>query len=708
MAALSPPLSAALSLVLAATASARPAPSPSPSPSPSPAPRFETAVDVEGEPHALPDTNVTAMKVGIPILRTPASVAVVPATLVEDQGGAVLSDSLRNVSGVGVGTVFGLFDHFVVRGFDSLSGGLVLTDAAAEPEATQYPLYNVERVEVLKGPSAFVYGGSPLGSVVHLVRKQPQDARFGELDVSFGSFGTWDARVDLNAARSGGWAAIRLNALSRGTDSWRDGRQGRLHAINPALRLTPSPSTRVDVNVEYLRSELAPDSGLPLSPFFTVPAVPRSRSFQSPLDDSRQNLWRLRLDADLRVSSATTLHGKIYYTDLDWDSTATLLSGLQPTGAGLAVNRSLAILDDRQRLLGRQFEAASRFSTWGADHRLLTGFENSRLTDRFRQDAALLPAIDLLLPVETAQPPARVIPGFSAAADATAFVTALYLVDRIAFSERLLLLLGARLDAIDYVDDATATERNATRVSPMGGVVVSPNDGLSLYVVASSAFAPPSSQVSGPRDPETSRQFELGAKASIIGGKGLATAAVYDLRRENIAIPDASGLLRQNGDQRSRGFELELRAETGATSVVAGYAFTDATMERFAERVVSFDPTTFMPVFTTIDRSGNAPPFAPRHLFNAWASHRFSAVELGAGLRLVGRQLVAEDNLVAIDSYALVDVMAAYRLGRARFIVNLHNVTGAEYASRGFGGSSVIPGSPFAAFARVEVGLGSR
>lgn len=703
------PLFLALCFVGAASFPAS-AQSPSPSPQASPHHRFETVVDVEGAPDSLPETNVTPMKIGTPIQKTPASVSVVPASLVEDQGGSLLQDAMKNVTGVTLGSTFGIFDTFVVRGFDSISSGLLLFDGAAEPESTQYPMYNLQRVEVLKGPGAFVYGGSPLSSAIHLVRKQPQNARFADFDFSAGSFSTWDLGVDLNAAPKEGQGAFRLNAYTRSSDSWRDGRDQKIWALNPSARFTPTDRTRIDLNLEYLRSEYQPDSGIPVSPLVTVD-VPRSRSYASPLDSSRQNVLRLRADADWRITDQTTLHGKIYFTDLDWDTTATIISGITPPPLAPVpvVNRSLAILDDRQKLLGNQIEAVSVFEAFGARHRLFTGWENSRLTDRYRQDAGFLPVIGLDNPIETAQPPASIIPGFSAAADATAWVSAPYFMDRITVSDQLEIFAGGRLDILDYEDAATSTKRDDTRFSPSAGIVVTPVPNLSFYAMGTSGFAPASSTVPGPRDPETSRQFEVGSKTALLGGRGLASAAVYDLRRRNVAIPDANGLLRQAGDQRSRGFELDLRVETGLVSLLAGYAFTDATLERFAERVVTgFDPATFQPTFTTFDRSGNTAPYSPRHLFNFWGMRRVGDLEAGIGLRLVGKQFIGEDNASVLDSYGILDAMVAYRFGRARFVVNLHNLTDKEYFTRGFGNTSVIPGGPFAAYARVEVGFGAQ
>ena len=103
----------------------------------------------------VPTVSTIATKVPVPIRLTPASIGVVNHGLFQHQSGVVLGDALRNVSGVNIQTVFGVTDFFVIRGFDSLSSGLLLTDGASEPEATFYNLYNLERVEVLKGPGAF-------------------------------------------------------------------------------------------------------------------------------------------------------------------------------------------------------------------------------------------------------------------------------------------------------------------------------------------------------------------------------------------------------------------------------------------------------------------------------------------------------------------------------------------------------------------------
>ena len=669
------------------------------------APRYRETVDVEGELPAAPALHTTAFKAPLDLQTTPLSVGVVSRPVFQGQAALVLGDALRNVSGVNVATGFGVFDYFVIRGFDSLSSGLVLTDAAPEPESTFHPLYNVRQVEVLKGPAAFLYGGNPLSGAVHLVRKQPRGGRFAEVGFFYGSFQSFEGAADANVARADGVLALRVNAMSRRGQGWRDEKDARVHAVNPALTWRPDAGTRVTANLEYVRSEYQPDSGLPVV-FGALASVPRTRSYQSPFDASEQDHYRLRLDVERRLGDRVVLRDKLYYTDLAWRSDGTLIVAAFPDAAGaVQVARTMGLLDDRQRLLGNQLEALLTFSTGGVGHNLLAGVEASRLSDDFTLDVAFLPFISLLAPVETARRPFFLLPGLSQAGEARAVVVAPYLVDQARVSESVRVFAGARLDTLDYEERRSRTDRTHTRLSPMGGLSWSPASSLSLYLSAGAAFAPPSTLVVGERVPEESRQVEVGAKRTFRGGRGFASLALYHLEKDNVAIPDGSGVTRQAGDQRSRGVEVEASAELGPGWFgVASYAFTDAELTRFAE-VVPLSP----PAFAVVDRSGNRPPFAPRHLAGLWVMKQLaSGLGLGAGARYVGRQFIAEDNAFAIEDALTFDALASYKRGRWKWSLNLKNLTGREYETRGFGSASVIPGAPFAAYGRLDVTLGSR
>ena len=671
-------------------------------------PRFESSVDVEAETTAAPAASGVATRMPVESKDLALTVSVVSRPVLDEQGALVLGDALENVSGVNVATGFGVFDFFVIRGFDSLSSGLVLTDGLPEPESTFYPLYNVRQVEVLKGPASFLHGGNPLSGAVQLARKQPQAKTFADVALGYGRYGTFEAAADANAATADGKLAARLNATWQGTDGYRDLPDGSIAGANPTVSWRPDERTRLLLDYEFVRSEWPPDTGIPFvgESGEALAPVPRTRSYQSPYDASTQDVQRFRFEAERRLGDALVLRNRLYYTELTWDSDGTLVNGAFPFPDGRTyVFRTLVLLDDRQRFFGDQLELGSSFHTGPLRHDLLAGFEIRSQRDRFTQDVAFLPPIDLLEPVETAQPPFATVPALSQKGDSRALVFAPYVVDRVRFSPKVQAFLGARLDILDYEDPVTATERDTTRLDPMLGLTFSPTSDLALHASWGQASAPPSTQVVGPREPEESRQAEVGAKLSLPGGKAFASIALYHLERDGIAIPDSTGLSRQVGDQRSQGIELDLsvRPRPGWVTTAA-YAYTDAELTSFSEIVPLLPPD-----FVVVDRSGNRAPFAPRHLFSLWTSKHFaSGLGVALGLRSVSEQFVAEDNRFTIGGYTTLDAMLSYEVRRLRLRLNLRNLTGAEYETRGFGAVSAIPARPFEAIARVELGFGRR
>jgi TonB-dependent siderophore receptor len=671
-------------------------------------PRFESSVEVAAEVTAAPTPSGVATRLPVESKDLPLTVSVLGRPILDEQAALVLGDALENVSGVNVATGFGVFDYFVIRGFDSLSSGLVLTDGLPEPESTFYPLYNVRQVEVLKGPASFLHGGNPLSGTVQLARKQPQAKTFADVALGYGRYGTFEAAADANAATADGKVAARLNATWQGTEGYRDLPDGSIKAVNPILSWRPDDRTRILFDYEFVRSEWPPDTGIPFvgESGEALAPVPRTRSYQTPYDASTQDVQRFRFEAERRLSDSLVLRNRLFYTELTWDSDGTLVSGTFPFPDGRTyVARTLVLLDDRQRLLGNQLELGASFRTGPLHHDLLAGFEVRSLEDRFTQDVAFLPPIDLLDPVETAQPPFATVPFLGQSGDSSALVLAPYLVDRVRFSPKVQAFVGARLDVLDYEDPPNATEREDTQMSPMVGLVFSPTSDLALHASWGQAQAPPSTQVVGPREPEESRQAEVGAKLSLPGGKAFASVALYHLEREGIAIPDSTGLSRQVGDQRSQGIEVDLSVRPSPGWVTtAAYAYTDAELTRFAE-TVPVSATDFV----VVDRSGNRAPLAPRHIFSLWTSKHFaSGLGLALGLRSLGDQFVAEDNRYAIGGYTTLDAMLSYEVRRVRFRLNLRNLTGTEYETRGFGAVSAIPARPFEAIARVELGFGRK
>ncbi|MCZ6727398.1 MAG: TonB-dependent receptor plug domain-containing protein, partial [Acidobacteria bacterium] len=260
--------------------------------------RVEESLEVEDSFDYLPTSNTIVSKLPTDQVWTPANIGVVDSVLIEEQNGQVLGDALSNLSGVNVQTGSGVFDFFVLRGFDSLSSALVLTDGVPEPESTFYQLYNVERVEIFKGPAGFLYGSNPLAGVVNLVRKQPLPHSLASFGIGWGSFDTTEASFDLNAASAEGRTSFRLNGLWRESDGYRDGRDYNVSAVHPVFAWRPDERQALTVSLELSSSDYRPDAGLPLLAA-VLPDVPRERSYASPLDQSLQDIVRIQVDYEV-------------------------------------------------------------------------------------------------------------------------------------------------------------------------------------------------------------------------------------------------------------------------------------------------------------------------------------------------------------------------------------------------------------------------
>lgn len=659
---------------------------------------------------AIPQSNTIGTKLPISAQVTPAIVGTVSSELFREQQAVTLSDVLKNVSGLNIQAQNGVHDFFVLRGYDSISGGLVMIDGAAVPEATFYPTYNIEGVEVLKGPGGFLYGGDPLAGVVNMVRKQPVANDFLDAELTAGSFGTYQGAVDWNTTNDDNSFAFRLNSFYRESEGYRDDKASDHWAVNPSFTFRVGDRGSINVNLESIEASYSPDGGLPLFNG-AIPNVPRERSYQSINDFSNQSIQRVQVDYEIELNDHVTLRNKTYYRDLDWQTAGTLV-GRDFLAMTPSVMRTFNSLDNQQRFVGNQFEAVFELGEGRVKHNLLAGVELAQRDNDFNIQFGFLASVDLMMPVyPNPDVPLFVAPFQWGTSEST--IVAPYVVDQIQFSPKCHVMLGVRYDDIDFKSTTSSfgaptvlTTRSDGDISPRAGFLWAPNETLSLYANAAESFAPPSARVVGPQDPQESDQIEIGVKKVFMGGKVRATFAVFELNRKNLPIPDDNQFTQQQGDQRSRGFELELAAEPApGLRMFFSYAYTDAELTRFLEEV-QVGGTLMMPIFMKFDRTGNTPAFAPEHLVNLWVSKRFGRNwGIGGGARFIGDQFIAEDNSFKLDSATVFDATVFYRRDNWRVNLHLKNLTDEEYELRGFGSQSVIPAAPFAAYATIGFDL---
>jgi TonB-dependent siderophore receptor len=656
-------------------------------PNEDPQERVEETLEVEGAAPELPALSAVSKRLGLEAEDLPGSLTTVGHPLLEEQAATTLSDVLVNVAGVNVQTGNGPFDIFFVRGFDSISSALILVDGVPDPESTMLHLYNVDQVEVLKG-GGFLFGGRSLAGTINLQRKTPVDENFVGFGLTAGSHAFYEATLDVNHGLGEG-KGLRVNGLWQSADNYRDA-ESDVWAINPTFSWS-NERTRILASFEHVDEERLPDAGVPvLDGAFGVTADDlRDLRYGSSYDVSDQQVDRLQVHVEHELGNDVKLRGKLYYSKLDWQSNGTLLVGAAyfPIFGFDQAFRTLTQLQDEQKQFGAQFESVQTFETGTVDHELISGVEIGRYQDAFDLRVGQLPTVSVVAPVIAPNEFVFDFPFAAQAGDVRSDVSSPYVIDRMTFSDAFQLLVGARYDVIDTRGRGTASNRESKELSPFLGVVLSPTDTLSVYGQYATSFEPPSSLTVGVLEPEDGEQIELGLNLSFLGGKLKAHAAVYQLDKENIAVPSATGVLRQTGDQRSKGFELEV---SGLIADVwrlrFAYARTDAELTEFRE----FDQATQ----SIVDWTGNTPGWVPENLASLWLSRRFDGgFGFGVGGRFVGEQYLGPDNSFELDSYGLLDAALFYAWDRLEFHVDLENLTDEEYFTRAFTRSALVPAS---------------
>jgi TonB-dependent siderophore receptor len=592
-----------------------------------------------------------------------------------------LKDSLKNVAGVTTHSGNGVHDFFVVRGFDSLDGATIFTEGVWEPEVSVYDLYNIEAVHVLKGPGSFHFGGNSLAGSVNLIRKKPVFGQTGgELETTIGSYSTFRAVVHGNLAHDANHASS-LNAMYETSDGYREGMDSEKYAFNPSLRLKVGTRSEALISAEYAHYAFTPDAGIPtLGP--TLVDVDRKRSFQNKGEYSDQDLYRVSLDLRTDLGPDTMMRNKTYFTSLDWDSSGSIFAGFVAFGAGgepspRTLSRYQPVLTDEQRVYGHELELQREMGM----HTFSIGGEYTRIEDTFL--LTINPTTNIDVPTGF-QSPAFLPPQPENSGDAEVDIFSTYATGRTEWSDQFATVIGGRVDWIDFDDGLQNISRSDTEFSPFGGLLFHVHPKMTLFANASRGFAPPSTQTQGERGkPEESIQYEGGVKFACDDCGTSLQLAVFNLERDDIAIPDTSGVTSQTGSQESNGVELEFTQRVCEFFSLAGsYAYLDSELNDFAERLGPF----------VLDRSGATAAFAPEHVAQLWADIKFGGgLGVATGVRYVGEQFISPDNSYQIEDYAQWDGQVYFEQKDWRAAMTVKNITDEDILGRGTGSTSVRP-----------------
>jgi catecholate siderophore receptor len=645
----------------------------------------------DGPSYVTPATN-TATRTLTPLRDVPQTINVVTQQQIRDQLMLSVGDVLRYVPGVTAVQGENNRDQLMIRG-NNTSADFFLNGVRDDVQYYR-DLYNVDRVEVLKGSNAMIFGRGGGGGVVNRTTKEAGFTGLREIILEGGSFGNKRIAGDYDHPFNE-TLAFRLNGMYENSNSFRDYVGLERYGVNPTLTIMSGPNTKVTLGFENFRDMRTADRGIPS--YLGRPAdISINTFFGNPKDSYVRAL--------ANIGSAMVEHQKGRLNIRN----RTLLGGYDRSyqnyvPGAVTQNKSFASLsaydNATQRLnIFNQTDLTYSTTTGHIRHTFLVGAEGGRqLTDNFRNTGYFNNTLTSIL-VPYANPTI-----FSAATfrqsttDANNHIRtnvgAVYAQDQVELSRYVQLIGGVRFDHFDLQyhnnRDSSSLRRIDNLISPRAGIVFKPITPVSIYASYSVSYLPSSgdqfsslTNVTEQVKPEKFSNYEVGVKWDLRRSLSLTTAA-YRLDRTNTRSTDPNDPTRiiQTGSQRANGYELGVAGSiTRSWQVSGGYAYQDVFVTRA----------------TISARTGAQAAQSPHHMFSLWNNYQI-LTRLGAGLGILNRSnmFAAIDDSVVLPSYTRADAAVFYSVTeKIRLQANVENLFDRKYYVNADNNNNISPGNP--------------
>lgn len=685
-----------------------------PAPPPTPVTQLSkmTVKEASGEGYAVA-TTATATKTDTPLIDIPQSVQIISHNEIEEQDVRKLADALVNVSGV-VPTKPEelLFTPPIVRGFPAevyvdglpIFGG---NQQAFDPTS----LVGVEQIEVLKGPTATLYGGglgTPLGGIINLQSERPGDKPGAIVALRAGSFGTWDPYTNLNAPLADGISA-RIAAEYQSNGSWIDQVKGNRWSVQPSIAFQIDPSTDLLLQGQVNNRSQLEYSGLPATQALAG-QIDRSAFPGSPIGQPETTDNNRMVTATLHHAFTDllklTVTGRYYNSSINENGSFVdpqLFAPDPSTPTVYPVIPITLITDTKEGTFDANLLA--KVDMLGGTHEILAGVDLDRTSFwsgmGLGVNANTVGSIDLAHPVYNlvfaSQTPVNFIE------DDHYETLAGYVQDQATYG-RFHLTAALRFTELKF-DEASnygvANDASYHHVSPRVGATFDITSGVALYSGYSTAFRGAFAFVGLlPPKPETSTNIEGGIKLALPSAGLSGTIAVFDQTHDNVATADPAnpGFSVQTGQQQAKGAEADVTWEpTPAFSLIANYAYTDAKVTEDSN---------------TPSEAGDTLPRVPKSSGRLAARYRVlteaaRGLSFGAGITAFTSRQLTLPNTGTVPGYATVDAQASYDIGRFTIGVSIVNLGGSRAfdAYEYFGFPVVMPTQPRSAFVTFKASL---
>lgn len=645
----------------------------------------------------------SATRTDTPLIDVPQSVTVVTEAEIRDRAAQNLADTVRYVPGVSFAQGEGNRDTPIFRGNASTADMFV--DGVRDDVQYYRDLYNVERVDVLRGSNGMIFGRGGGGGVLNRVTRQANGQDVRALTAQFSGEGGGRVTGDFGMALDD-MASFRVTGVYEDSESYRDDVTYERSGINPTFLLQIDPSTLLRVGYEYYDYEFVADRGVssfngrPLnvdpSTFFGDPA-------RSPTTTT-VNALNLHFEHEFVVGARITNHTRWGIYDKFYQN---VFAGATSGGGANVGIEAYNQATDRNSFFN-QTDLTFDITTGSIEHTILAGVEFGRqITDNLRTTGyftAISPTTtSVTVPVSNPRytGPIEFRPSATDADNnGTATQYAAFLQDQIELSPHWQAVIGVRYDRFEseLTNNRTGAQFSAedNLWSPRVGLIFKPVENASIYASYSQTFVPRAgeqlaslSATNAALDPEEWENLELGAKWDILPALSL-TGAIYQLQRTNVAITDPlnSALLILVDGQEVQGYEIGLSGDiTDNWHVVGGYAYQDS-------EILTNQSATV--------RAGARLAQTPEQSFSLWNRYDFTP-SLGAGLGViyVGERFAAVENLatpasnVVLEDYTRVDAAAYWNINdNLRVQLNVENILDEEYFINAHSATNIMPGSP--------------
>ncbi|APG63826.1 TonB-dependent receptor [Sphingorhabdus lutea] len=649
---------------------------------------------------------VSATKTNTAVKDVPQSITVFNEEQIEDQAIQELGDVLRYVPGVSVGQGEGHRDQITLRGQNTTADFFV--DGLRDDIQYFRPIYNVERVEVLKGPNAMIFGRGGGGGVVNRVIKTPQEGdSFGDATLSVDSFGAFSISTDANFA-SGENEAVRFNGIYEEFNNHRDEYNGRRIAVNPSYAAHLGESTRLLLAYEFVHDRRVTDRGIPSLNNEPIDGYYDAFFGEEGVNDTtlKMHNFKARLEhefndnVEVNITSQYTDYDKFYRNVYARSATATTVE-----------------LDSYDNGTKRQNFVTQANLIWNSnigalDHILLVGAEYGNQQSVSERSNGYWPSTNstrLTLPISgfatgTATLPEILFPTVTSASDSDAEFFGAYVQSQLKFGDLVELVGGVRYDRFELSTvnriNNFAASRNDDKFSPRIGLIVKPTQQISLYSSYAKSFLPQSGDQFSVLDastsslaPESFTNYELGMKWDIASDLAF-TAAIYQLDRTNTRASDPlnPALIVLTGETRTKGFETQLSGNiTPNWQASLAYSYQEGEIR---------STTTSAP-------AGRLLAQLPKHQFAAWTRYDVSDnFGFGLGLTHQSSQFASISNTTKLPSYTRVDAALYHDLSEdVQVQLNVENLFDAEYFPSAHNDNNISTGEPFNVRATIKFGF---